>query len=136
MVILMENKKTQLLIRLSKKELERIQNNAKSCDKTISAYVRETALNMCVINVDNSCITKHTNEISAYRNAINQLVFTIKKTGNYTPVDLEYILEKTNELLKNEKEFLNTYSKSIESEKKLIARTIRNTIKNQLKNKL
>ena len=129
----MENRNTQTLIRLSEKELLQIQNNAKACGLTVSAYIRETALNMCILPYDTNSITDHTNEISAYRNAINQLVFTIKKTGNYTPVDLEYILDKTSELLKSEKEFLNIYKNSIESEKKLIARTVRNTVKNHLK---
>lgn len=129
----MANKKdSRLEIRLPEKELMQIQDNAKACGKTVSAYVRESALNMYTFTCDNSCIVNHTNEISAYRNAINQLIFTIKKTGNYTPVDLEYILEKTNEMLKSEKDFLNIYKKSIESEKKLIARTVRNTIKKRL----
>lgn len=129
-----ENKTTQIKLLVNEEELQQIKNNAKISGKTVSAYIRETAINMCVINLDNTCITEHTNEISAYRNAINQLIFTIKKTGNYTPVDLEYILEKTNAMLKSEKEFINTYRKSIESEKKLVARTVRKTVKKHIQN--
>ena len=104
-----KNKKTQLLIRLSEHELLQIQKNASACGKTVSAYIRELALNMCLLELDTSCVTKHTSEISSYRNAITQLIFTIKKTGNYTPADLEYIVNNTNEILKSEKEFLNIY---------------------------
>lgn len=125
----MNNKNCQLLIRLSEKELEQIQKNAAACDKTVSAYIRDIAVNMCILTPDNTCVTNHTDEISAYRNAINQLVFTIKKTGNYSSIDLEYILDKTNQILKSEREFLNSYRNSIESEKKLIARTVRNIVK-------
>ena len=130
----MDDKSSQLLIRLPEKELQQIKKNAAVSNKTVSAYIRETALNMCVINIDNTCITEHTNEISSYRNAINQLIFTIKKTGNYTPVDLEYILEKTNDMLKSEKELLNVYKNSVESEKKLISRTVRNIVKKHITN--
>ena len=128
-----ENKEIQIKLVVSKKEQEQIKNNAKVCKKTVSAYIREIALNMCLFERDYSSIERHTAEISSYRNAINQLVFTIKKTGNYTPADLEYIVNKTNEVLKTEKEFLNIYKNSIESEKKLIARTIRQTVKENIK---
>lgn len=128
------NKNIQIKLLVDEHEHQQITDNAKACGKTTSAYMRETALNMCVVNIDNSCIAEHTTEISALRNAINQLVFTIKRTGNYTPVDLEYILEKTNEMLDSEKEFLKTYRTSVESEKKLIAKTVRNMVKKQIDN--
>lgn len=129
----MNIRNNQLLIRLSDKELLQIKNNALACERSVSAYVRESALNMCILNVDDSCVTNHINEISASRNAINQLVFTIKSTGNYTPVDLEYILEKINEILKSEKIFLNKYDKAVESNKKLISRNVRNIVNKRLK---
>lgn len=127
------NRDSQIKLMVNEKELQQIKNNALACGKSTSAYIREIALNMCILNIDDSCVTNHTNEISANRNAINQLVFTIKSTGNYTPVDLEYILEKINEMLKSEKIFLNNYDKAIESNKKLISRTVRNIVKKHLK---
>ena len=123
-----ERNDSRLEIRLPEKELEQIRKNAEACDKTVSAYVRETALNMCVITPPAEEITKHTNEISAYRNTINQLIFTIKQTGYYNPLDIEYILDKINLLLESEKELLNTYSKSNESFRKQIARIVRYNI--------
>mgnify|MGYP003300736815 CR=1 FL=1 len=119
-------------LRCSEKEFQQIEANAKACNKSVSAYIRETALNVCILNPNDSYIEKHTTEISAHRNAVVQLIFTIKKTGNYTPADLEYIVEKTNEMLKSEKELLNIYRNSVESEKKLIARTIRQLAKNNI----
>ncbi|MGI6270183.1 MAG: plasmid mobilization protein [Candidatus Howiella sp.] len=111
-----KNKTTQLKLLVNKQELEQIKKQC-CCGKTVSAYLRETALNMCVVHIDSTYITKHINEISAYRNAVNMLIFSIKQTRNYVPLDLEYIVEKTNQILKLEKEFLNIYQKSIESEK-------------------
>lgn len=128
-------KDSRLDIRLPEEELEQIRKNAEACNKTVSGYIREVALNMCVLSSDNENVIKHTNEISAYRNSVNQLIFTIKKTGNYTPVDLEYILDKTIEILKSEKEFLRTFNKFVESEKKIISRNVKNIVKEQLAKK-
>lgn len=124
----MTNNKNQILIRLNEDEHLQIQRNAKLCNKTVSAYLRELALNMTIFNVDTSCITKHISQITTLSNAIAQLIFTIKKTDNYTPADLEYIDNKIGKILECEKEFLNIYINSIESEKKLIEKTIQNIV--------
>ena len=123
------NKTSQLLLRISEEELEQIQENARYCGKTVSAYIRETALNMAIINIDNEMVEAHTNEIVAYKNAINQLVFTIKKTGGYDPVDLEYILEKTRGLLSSEKKFLIDFNKFSTNIKEIVKATVQNIVK-------
>ena len=128
----MENRNIQIKLVVSKKEREQIERNAKVCDRTVSAYIREVALNMCFLELNYDCVMDHTHEISSYKNAIYQLVFTIKKMGNYTPADLEYIVNATNEILESENEFLNLYDKSVESEKKLLARTVRKVVKENI----
>lgn len=125
-------KNIQLKIRISEDELERIQNNARACDKTVSAYIREMALNMCVLIPDYKVITDHTAQISAYRNAINQLIYTIKKTEDYVPVDIEYILEKTNLMFKSENEFLNLISESINNNRKIIPKEVRKIVNKKI----
>ena len=52
--------------------------------------------------------------------------------GNYTPVDLEYIFEKTDKLLELEDKFLEIYQKNNESQKKNIARIVRQIVKNNI----
>ncbi len=125
-------KNIQLKIRISEDELEQIQNNARACDKTVSAYIRETALNMCVLRPDYKVITDHTAQISAYRNAINQMIYTIKKTEDYVPVDIEYILEKTNLMFKSENEFLNLISESINNNRKTIPKEVRKIVNKKI----
>lgn len=127
-----KNNDARLEIRLPEEELEQIRDNALACGKSVSAYVREATVNMCVLNIDNDCITKHTSEISSLRNAIYQLIFTVKKNGDYTPVDLEYILEKVNQMMKLEKEFLKNHSSFIESIKKSITRTVRRIVNKRI----
>ncbi len=127
-----ENKNIQIKLVVSKKEREQIERNAKACGRTVSAYIREVALNMCILEHDYSCVTDHTRVISSCKNAIIDLVFTIIKRGTYTPPDLEYIVNTTNQMLESEKEFLDLYDKSVESEKKLLARTVRKVVKENI----
>lgn len=128
-------KKTQLLIRLSEDELEQIQQNAAAMDKTVSAYVRYIAKDFCVLKYDYETILQHTHEITALRNAINQLVYTIKKTGEYVPADLEFILDKMNEISKSEKEFVGNMLNDKDKKTKAITREVRKIVRAKLNSK-
>lgn len=123
-----KNETTQIHIRVSVNELLQIQNNANSCGKTASGYIREIALNMCIIESDTSHVAQHTAEILAYKNAIIQLLYTIKKTSNYTPADLEYIVKYTKEILKSEIEFQKNHKRFVDSKKKLISTTVKQIV--------
>lgn len=101
----MSKRTVQIKLMVSPEENEIIRKNAKACDRVPSAYIREMALNMYVLPCDYSAVTEHTKQISAIRNAITQLVFTVKKSGCYVPLDLEYILERMKDIFKLEKEF-------------------------------
>lgn len=128
----MDDEKVQVNFVVTRAELNQIKNNATACDKTVSAYIREVALNMCTIPIDHTIVTEHTEEIASSRNAINRLVYTIKKSGNYVPADLEFILQKVNEMLNSEKTFLNNYDSFIVAAKKELVRTVRKTVKEHL----
>lgn len=129
----METKKTsRLAIRLPEKEMEQIQQNAKAMDRTVSAYIREIAKNFCVLKCDYEAILRHTHEITSLRNAINQVIYTIKKTGEYVPADLEFILNKMNEISKSEKEFLSIMLNEKEKNTKAIAREVRKIVREKL----
>lgn len=124
----------EIKMRLSEEEYNQIVKNAKACDKTTVAYLRELGLNMCIVPMDLSIVTEHTSVITSYRNAINQLLFTIKKTGNYTPADLEYILEKTRDLLKAENKFLELYELHLEQQiEKVIPETVTEIVNRNMK---
>ncbi len=101
-----ENKTTQLNIRLTESQMDKIRCNARACDMTVSAFVMEVAQNFIVLNCDYDQISGHSKEISSLRNVINRLVYTVVKTREYVPADLEYILNKMNEIAKSEGEFL------------------------------
>lgn len=126
------NKTTQLLIRLSESELDQIQKNAKAIDKTVSAYIREIAKDFCILKYDYQSIVEHTHQITSLRNAVNQLVYTIKKTGEYVPADLEYILKKMNEISQSENEFVTLMLDDKENKTKAISQEVRKIVRQQL----
>lgn len=129
----MNDKQTvQIKCYVSENELEYIQANAKAMDKTVSAFIRESAKNFCVLQCDYKQITDHTHEITSLRNAVNQLVYTIKKTGDYVPADLEYILTKMNEISKSENEFVNLMLDDKEKKTKAITREARKIVRQKL----
>jgi hypothetical protein len=62
---------------VSKEEKLRIQKNAKAADRSVSAFIKEMSLDMCIIESGpDKIISNHIAEISALRNGIFQLVFT------------------------------------------------------------
>lgn len=130
----MDDKQTrQIKCYVSETEYKRIQDNAKAMDRTVSAYIRESAKNACVIAWDYQQIIDHTHEITSLRNAINQLIYTIRRTGEYVPADLEYILEKMNEISKSENEFLGLMLEDTERKTRVVAQTVRKIIREKLK---
>lgn len=128
-------RENEIRMRVSEEEYNLIKRNAAACDKTTVAYLRELGLNMCIVPMDLNIITEHTAVITSYRNAVNQLIFTIKKTGNYTPLDLEYILDKTRDILNSEKKLLELYNSHVEQVEKTIPETVTKIVNKNLKKK-
>lgn len=126
-------KRKQIKIYVTEAELNQIKKNAKVCDQTVSAYVRESALNMCVVPIDLTIIREHTEQISAYQNVVNHLIYTIKRIGDYVPADLEFIFEKTSEILRIEKSLLEQYTRHVDTTEKTVSQTVRRAINERLK---
>ena len=121
----------QIKLMVTDEEQLQIKNNAKAASKSVSAYIRESALNFFIFDCDNSDIVNdHIKEISSLRNAINQLIFTIEKTGDYYPAELETIHDLMVEVLSSEKNFLTMMEKDI-SKKRKVLKTQVNTIVNE-----
>ena len=126
------NKTVQLKLRVSEKELDQIQSNAQAMDKTVSAYIREVSTNFCVLQCDYQQIIDHKNEITALRNAINQLIYTIIKTGDSVPADLEFILKQMNEITKSENSFVNLMLDEQEKKTKAISKEVKKIVRQKL----
>lgn len=127
-----EVRKNQLKFFVSDYELDQIRDNAKACDKTVSAYAREVLLNMTNIDIDYKAIVEHTEKLAAIHYAIIQLVFTIRKSGNYAPKDLEYIVAKMNTVLEMENELSQKHSEYVEISRREIRREARRIVRERL----
>lgn len=128
----MSKRNIQIKIMVSQEENELIRKNAKACDKIPSAYIREMAMNMYVLPCDYSVVKEHTKQISAIRNVITQLVFTIKKSGCYVPLDLEYILERMKDIFKLENQFLGNILQFENELKSKLEQTVQTVVKEHL----
>ena len=128
----MRKRDVQIKIMVTPEEDAQIRKNAKACDKTVSAYIREMALNMCIYQYDYRAVQEHTDQLSLINKAVIQLLFTIRKMGSYAPADLEYIMNKVHEMQLLEKEFLQCDIKIHEDLRKQIADTVREIVDQHL----
>lgn len=124
----------RLEIRLSENEFDQIQKNAEICGKTVSAYLRDVGCNMCTLNFDYSAIKNHTDTIISLQNAILHLVFTINRSQQYVPPDLEYILEQITSITNLQKEILSSCRVLIQSSEKQIRNTVNRIVNLKTKN--
>lgn len=88
----------QINIKVSDEEYDLINANAALLDKTITAYVKELALNQNIINYDFETLQKHTEEISNIKQALNQIVITMIQNGDIYSGDMNTILSVIQEL--------------------------------------
>lgn len=124
----------QISFILTEEELLQIKKNAKAAGTTVSGYVREMALNMCVLECDSSdIVNEHIHEISSLRNAINQLIYTIQKMGDYHPAYLEDIYELMVKTLSSEKDFLIMMEKDILKKRKILKTQVKTVVNDRLK---
>lgn len=127
----MNNKRIK--ITLPKEEHEQIKRNAEFFGMNVSAYIRKMAADADTISLNFKSVEEHTKYLNIQRRAVMELIYTIIKTGDYTPADLEYILKNSNDVLKSQKKFLMDFSKEAEWKKKVISNKVRNILKSNKK---
>ena len=123
----MNNKRIK--ITLSKEEHEQIKRNAEFFGMNVSAYIRKMAADADTISLNFKSVEEHTKYLNIQRRAVMELIYTIIKTGNYTPADLEYILKNSNDVLKSQKKFLMDFSDEVNEQERAIAKMIRKKLK-------
>ena len=123
----MNNKRIK--ITLPKEEHEQIKRNAEFFGMNVSAYIRKMAADADTISLNFKSVEEHTKYLNIQRRAVMELIYTIIKTGNYTPADLEYILKNSNDVLKSQKKFLMDFSDEVNEQERAIAKMIRKKLK-------
>lgn len=124
--------KTQLSIKVSQEEYAQIKMNAQACGQSISAFLKQNALEMKIIKPDQSIISENTAQIHEHRMAVIQLIYTIIKTNSYVPADLEYILDKTKSILKLENNFLGRFKEHAKQDIKRMKKDAREITKRRI----
>lgn len=127
-----KNQTIQVKVYVTESENKRIIDNANACNSKLSAYIRDSALKFNVINVSYDEIRENTKEIHDTREVINRLAYTILKTGEYVPADLEYIVEKLNMLANNQKEFLKLMPSVLHDKTLFVSRQVRKIARNRI----
>ena len=123
-----KKKSRQINFSVTDRDYQQIKNNARACDQTLNAYLRESALNMCVVPIDLEIIKQYKESIDSYRNAISQLIYTIKRTGQYVPADLEYILDNSKNILARHKELEQIYLAQVNRTEQQVEKTVRELV--------
>jgi len=118
----------QINIKVSDEEYDLINANAALLDKTITAYVKELALNQNIINYDFETLQKHTEEISNIKQGLNQIVITMIQNGDIYSGDMNTILSVIQELTDSEKEIKSQLRKERESNRKYLKKCVQKNL--------
>lgn len=128
-----KGEKVQVKLIVTEQEKLQIQKNARAAGRSVSAYVCQMALNLCIFNYDQNEIFNHTHEFSSLNNAIFQLIYTIVKTGDYYPSELERIRELIEEIADSEKKLWQFLEKDQARKEKLFKKQLEYVVNQRLK---
>lgn len=107
-----KNRAKNIQFRVSKDEYIQLKNYADSTGQSVSAYARNSVLNPYTLLVNYDEIEQHTQEISEIKSAVNSLIYTLVRSGNYYPADVENILKLLNDINDSEKKLIKLFQKS------------------------
>lgn len=98
--------------RVSEDEYKKLKNDADNTGKNVSAYARERTFNPYNLYINYDEIEQHTQEILEIKSLISSLIYTLVRSGNYYPADIENILKRLNEISDSEKKLIKLFQKS------------------------
>ncbi len=98
--------------RVDEREYERLKDGAEKSGKSVPVYTRDCALNQYKLCVNYDEIEQHTKEISEIKSAVNRLIYTLVRSGNYYPADMESLMKLLNEINESEKKLIKLFQKS------------------------
>lgn len=127
-----KNQTIQLKCYVKEKEYITIQNNAKACNKKVSAYMRESALNPNLLRCSYDEIEAHIKELELQRHCINMISYTIYKTREYVTPDLDYVLDRLYGIIHTQKELIQLMSHVKEEKTRQVAKEIRKIVRERL----
>ena len=103
----------------SEEEYQIIESHAAKSGKTVSGYIRETALCGKAININYDAIMEHTKMINMFTTEMHLIITMLVQTKQAYPRDVERIVELLEEVAKNQKTMLQKTAKERERIRKL-----------------
>ena len=128
-----KGEKVQVKLIVTEQEKLQIQKNARAAGRSVSAYVCQMALDLCIFNYDQNEIFNHTHEFSSLKNGVFQLIYTIVETGDYYPSELERIRELIEEIADSEKKLWHFLEKDRARKEKLFKKQLEYVVNQRLK---
>lgn len=119
----------QIHLRIKKEEKECIQNIAKLCGMTVTAYMKNSALNTSPIIINRDVVLQHTDEISKLKQQINLFIETVVDSGQCASIDIENVILLLEEIVKLENTFLSEIRREEERIKRYVKKIINENIK-------
>ena len=125
-----EEHENEIILRfaITKKEAQEVQKEAEKRGWTVSEYCRAAAVDGCHVNVDYNFLWRYLKELMGTKSLLQQVMFTIYKTGRYFPQDLENVQKMIEVLEKHKQEInndLNEHIKKIKKEIKAARKTLK-----------
>lgn len=81
-----------------------------------------------IVNYACDAVMEHKHEITSLKNAIYKMIYTILKTGEYIPPDLDYIADKMRVLVKSELQLLSIIDEDREIARRKMKQEVRSNI--------
>jgi len=102
----MARRTKEIRMMVSEEEYDRILKNAKELEMQVAPYIRAVAQSPTIVRYDYRVISEHTKAIGEIRTCINRLIFTIEATNNYSPKEINTIVDLMQEVFKSENHLL------------------------------
>lgn len=134
-MIMKKEKKHQVKCCISEFDRDCIERYSKASSKIVSAYVRETASNFCMLNYDWRVLDEHRKVLYSLRNAVNTLFLFVRRKDNYVSGDLALILKTMNEIADKEGDLLGLMLFDIGEKKKVIVKETKKIVSRHLERK-
>lgn len=115
----------RIRFRLSPEELELIDRNANAVGIERNLYVKKMAMHGKIAKLDYKQFDENNQLMKEIKNDINLLIYTILKTNEYFPIDLENINNSLQKIIENQNEILKEFRRQ--------TRRLRNILKENTK---
>ena len=116
-------------------ERERMEMNARRHKKILSAYIRESTSNFCVMDYNYDLLSDHNDMIAYLSNSLNNIFLFMRRRRDYTSVGLQLASNTRKEIFELEKEFINIMSDDMEKKRKVVSKETKKIVVRYLEKK-